>query len=134
MTLSEACVAAAIVVVTVAVATPSFIHAHQIYLLNASARAVAGGMHAARIAAVTRNAACRVAVPSAAMFAIECQQGQWLQIESMFLPYGMTLTANSKPTFHSRGNVSPTGTLKLCNRFKRCLQVIVNVSGRVRIQ
>ena len=134
MTVSEVCVAAAIVTATLAIASPSFIHAHQTYVLNSTARAVAGSMHTARILAVTRNADCRVAVPSAAMLSIECQQEHWRQIEATSLPHGMVLTANAKPTFHARGNVSPAGTLTVCNRFNRCLRVIVNVSGRVRIQ
>jgi hypothetical protein len=134
MTLSEACVAAAILTTALAVAAPSFMHAHQAYLLNSTARAIAGSLHMARIAAVTQNADCRISVPSAALLSIECDQGQWQQIEGLTLPHGMVLSANARPTFHARGNVSPAGTLTVCNRFGLCLRVIVNVSGRVRIQ
>jgi hypothetical protein len=134
MTLTELSATAAIVSTLLAIGAPSFIHIHQSYLLHSAARAVAGSMHVARIAAVTRNRDCRVAVPSAAVVSIECQAPVWQMIESTMMPHGMVLTPNAKPTFHARGNVAPAGTVKVCNRFDRCLKVIVNVNGRVRIQ
>ena len=137
MSLTESCIAVAIVSTTMAIASPSLMRARETYILQSEARAVAGRLHAARIAAIVRNRDCRIVVPAATSYFTECQNSsasEWHTIENMVLPEGFAISANAKPEFHRLGNVSPAATLTVCNRFSRCLRVIVNVNGRVRIQ
>jgi hypothetical protein len=91
-------------------------------------------MQAARIEAITRNRDCRMNVTSGTGYVVECQDTNWKVIEKVTLPHGITVSANNKPEFHRRGNVSPTATLTLSDTYGRKTQVVVNVNGRVRVQ
>ena len=133
MSFTESCLAVAVVSTTMAIAAPSLSRARESFLLQSAARHVAATMHAARVSAITRNRDCRMMVTAPISYAIECQNASWMTIENVTLPQSMTVTANARPKFHTRGNVSPTATFRVCDRL-RCLQVIVNVNGRVRIQ
>lgn len=134
MSLTESCVAAAVVLTVMAIAVPSLIRARDTYVLQSAARDVATKMHATRVSAITRNRDCRMVVTSAVSCAIECQASSWQVIDTLNLPEGITVAANAHPEFHRRGNVSPAATLTVRNGSGRSLQVIVNLNGRVRIE
>ena len=134
MTLTESCVAAAVVSTLMAIAAPSLIRAKETYTLTSAAHEVAAKMHATRIAAIVRDQDCRLTVTSATSYVMECQSSFWQVVDRMTLPRGITVTANARPEFHRRGNVSPTGTFTLGNPSGRTARVVVNVNGRVRIQ
>jgi type II secretory pathway pseudopilin PulG len=134
MTLIETGIAVAIMVTTIAVATPSLVRAQDAYVLQSAARMLETHMQAARIHAVTRNRDCRINVTSTTSYVVECQGALWDPIETIALPRGLTIAANARPEFHERGNVAPTATITVSNSAGRSLRVIVNVNGRVRIQ
>ena len=134
MTLTESCVAAAVVSTFMAISAPSLVRAKETYTLASAAHDVASKMHATRIAAILRNQDCRLTVTSATSYVMECQAPSWQVIERVRLSKGVTVTANARPEFHPRGNVSPTATITLSNRSGRTVRVIVNVNGRVRLQ
>jgi Tfp pilus assembly protein FimT len=135
MTFTESCVAAAVVSTLMAIAAPSLVRAKETYTLSAAAHEVAAKMHATRITAIVRNQDCRLTVTSATSYVMECQLGaSWQLVERITLSGDITVTANARPEFHRRGNVSPTGTFTVSNPSGRTARVIVNVNGRVRIQ
>jgi Tfp pilus assembly protein FimT len=134
MTLPESCIVAAIVSTLMAIATPSLVRAKETYALASAAHEVAAKMHATRITAIVRNQDCRITVTSATSYVTECQTTSWQTIERITLHGNITVTANARPEFHRRGNVSPTGTFTLSNASGRTVRVVVNVNGRVRIQ
>ena len=135
MTLTEACVAAAVVSTLMAIATPSLVRAKETYTLASAARGVASKLHATRIAAIVRNQDCRLTVTSATSYVMECQStSAWQVIENVTLSNDVTVTANARPEFHRRGNVSPTATFTLSNPAGNTVHVVVNVNGRVRVQ
>lgn len=137
MSLTESCIVVAIVTTTMAIASPSLIRARETYVLQSEARSVAGRLHAARISAIVRNRDCRLSVLTPTRYVVECQVSSasgWNPVENATLPEGFSIAANATPQFHRHGNVSPAATLTVCNRFDRCLKVIVNINGRVRIQ
>jgi len=134
MSLTESCVAAVVISTVMAIALPSLNRARQTYALQSAAHDVAGRMHFARISAIARNRDCRLAVTSTVSYVIECDEGTWRTIEYLAMPQGITVTANARPEFHRRGNVSPTATFTLRNRTGAARRVVVNVNGRVRIQ
>src|SRR5437762_13538713 len=111
MSLTETCVAIAIMVTTIAVAIPSLVHAREIYILQSAARMVESRMQSARINAVTRNRDCRINVTSSTSYIVECQGTVWDTIETIALPRGITATASARPEFHQHGNVAPTATI-----------------------
>jgi Tfp pilus assembly protein FimT len=130
----ESCVAVAIISSTVVVAVPSLIRMREIYELDAAARQVAGRMQWARIKAISRNRDCRFRVTSEVTYAVECADPAWLVEESVVLPRGFRITANAVPRFHGRGNASPTGTVSVWDSRSRSKRVIVNITGRVRVE
>ena len=134
MTLLESCVTVAIISVTAIAAVPSLIRARENYQLDATARQVAGHLQSARIKALNRNRDCRVRVTSNATYLIECEDPSWKPEESVALPRGFRIMANASPQFHRRGNVSPTGTITVLNSQGRSRRVIVNITGRVRVE
>jgi Type II transport protein GspH len=134
MSLTESCIAGIVVSTVMAVALPSLNRARQTYVLRSAAYDVAGRMHFTRISAITRNRDCRLSVTSAVSYVVECDDGSWRVIEHLAMPRGVTLSANARPEFHRRGNVSPTATFTLRNTAGAVRRVIVNVNGRVRIQ
>jgi Tfp pilus assembly protein FimT len=117
-----------------AIAVPSLVRTKEPYTLASAARNVASRMHAARIAAIARNQDCRLAVTSGVSYVIDCENPEWQVIERITLEDGITVTANNRPEFHRRGNVSPTATFTLRNAAGATALVVVNVNGRVRVQ
>ena len=134
MTLSESCLVLAIASTAMAVATPSLLRSRDVYMLNASARDVATRLYAAKIHAITRKQDCRLRVSSPTSYVLECENEGWEEIEYVILTRGITVTANARPEFHRRGNVSPTATISVWDRTGRVKRIVVNVNGRVRIQ
>jgi type II secretory pathway pseudopilin PulG len=134
MTLTESCVAAAVVSTLMAIAAPSLVRAKETYTLASAARDVASKMHATRITAIVHNQDCRLTVTSATSYVMECEATSWEVVERITLSNDITVTANARPEFHRRGNVSPTATFTLKNPSGRTARVIVNVNGRVRVQ
>lgn len=134
MSLIELCVTVAIVSTIAVIATPSLKRSREIYELDATARQVASRMQLARIKAISRNLDCRIRVTSEVTYAVECEDPAWLIEESAVLPRGFRITANAAPQFHERGNVSPAGTLTIWDSRLRSKRVIVNITGRVRVE
>jgi type II secretory pathway pseudopilin PulG len=134
MSLLESCVAVAIISTAAIVAVPSLVRAREIYELEATARQVAGKLQSARILAVSRNRDCRMRVTSDVSFLIECEDSFWLTEESFVLPRGFRITANAAPRFHRHGNASPTATIGIWDSRSRSKRVIVNITGRVRVE
>jgi Tfp pilus assembly protein FimT len=135
MTLLETCATIAIASTAVLFAAPSLIKARENHQHEAVARQVAGKMQWTRIKAVSRNRDCRVRVVSAASYVIECEEGlSWQTEETVTLPQGFRVTASASPRFHSRGNVAPAATLVVWNSHSRSKRVVVNITGRVRVE
>jgi type II secretory pathway pseudopilin PulG len=134
MSLIESCAAVAIISTVAAVAAPSLIRAREIYELDATARQVASRMQSARIKAISRNVDCRIRVTSEVTYAVECEDPAWRIEESPVLPRGFRITANAAPQFHERGNVSPAGTITVWDKRLRSKRIIVNITGRVRVE
>ena len=134
MTLTESGIALAIAATTLAIATPSVLRSRDAYIINSAAHDVATRLYAARVQAITRNQDCRFRVTSTTNYVVECDSGSWNVVENADMPRGLTITANARPEFHRRGNVSPTGTIVLWDGTGRVKRVVVNVNGRVRIQ
>jgi type II secretory pathway pseudopilin PulG len=134
MTLLESCITVVLVSVTAVVALPSLVRARENYELDSTARQVAGNLQSARIKALTRNRDCRVRVTSAATYVIECEDPSWKPDEFVVVPRGFRITANASPQFHRRGNASPAGTITVWNKSGRSKRVIVNITGRIRIE
>ena len=70
MTLTESCIAAAVVSTLMAIAVPALVRSKETYTLASAARDVAAKMHATRIAAIVRNQDCRMTVTSASAGAL----------------------------------------------------------------
>ena len=134
MSLLESCASIAIISTVVMFAAPSLIKARENYQLNAVARQVAGKMQWTRIKAISRNCDCRVRVSSPTSYVIECQSPAWRVDETVVLPRGFRITATASPEFHIRGNVAPTATLTVWDIHSQTKRVIVNITGRVRVE
>ncbi len=134
MSLVEACAAIGVISAIAVIATPNVVRAREIYQLDATARQVAGHMHWTRIKAISGNRGCRVRVTSEVTYAIECRDSAWLIDQSIVLPRGFRITANAAPEFHERGNVSPAGTLTVWDSRLRSRRIVVNITGRVRVE
>ena len=134
MTLLESSIAVAIVSVTAIVAVPPLIRARESYELDSTARQVAGNLQSARVKAVSRNHDYRVRVTSPVTYAIEREDPTWKLDEALLVPRGFRITANASPQFHRRGNVSPTGTITVWSPSGRSKKIIVNITGRIRIE
>src|SRR5262247_3769723 len=134
MSLTESCIVLVIASSCMIVATPSLIRARDAYILKAAARDVASKLYLARISAITRNRDCRIRVTSSTSYTVECQESTWQSIDSATLPRGITITANARPEFHRRGNVSPAATISVWDSNGRSVRVVVNINGRLRIQ
>ena len=115
------------------IAVPPLVRARENYHLDATARQIAGNMQSARIKAVTRNRDCRLRVTSAVTYVIECQNPSWKVDETVLLPRGFHMTATATPAFHHRGNVSPAATVTVWNSSGKSKRVIVNITGRIRL-
>ena len=134
MTLLESSVTIAIVSVTALVAIPPLVRARESYELDATVRQVAGNLQSARVKAVSRNRDYRVRVTSSVTYAIEREDPIWKLDEALIIPRGFRITANASPQFHRRGNASPAGTITVSSPSGRSKKVIVNITGRIRIE
>jgi len=133
MTLIETCVTIGIVSTLVIFSAPSLIKARENYQLDAVARQVAGKMQWTRIKAISRNRDCRIRVNSQISYVIECQNPNWQTEETVALPRTFRVTATASPEFHARGNVAPTATLTIWDIHLKTKRVVVNITGRVRV-
>lgn len=134
MTLLESSITVAILSVTAIVAVPPLIRARESYELDATARQVAGNLQAARVKALTRNRDYRVRITSPVTYVIELEDAMWKIDEALLVPRGFRITANASPQFHARGNASPTATLIVWSPSGRSKKIIVNITGRIRIE
>lgn len=134
MSLLESCASVAIVATFVVFAAPSLIRARENYQLDVLARQVAGKMQWTRIKAISRARDCRMRVNSETSYVIECEDPVWRTDENVGLPRGFRITANASPQFHKRGNASPSGTLTVWDSHSKSKRVIVNITGRVRVE
>jgi hypothetical protein len=133
MSLVETCVGLAIVSGIVFFAAPSLIRARDNYQLDQTARQVAGQMQWTRIKAISRDRDCRLRVTSATSYAIECKESAWVADEIVTLPIGFQITASATPQFHKRGNAAPAATITIWDRHFNSKNVVVNITGRVRV-
>ena len=133
MSLLESLVSIGIISTVVIFAVPSLIKARENYQLDAVARQVAGKMQGTRIKAISRNRDCRIRVSSSTSYVVECQYPEWRADETVVLPNGFRITATASPEFHIRGNVAPTATLTVWDKYSKTKRVIVNITGRVRV-
>ena len=133
MTLLESCAGIALLSASVIFAAPSLMKARDNYLLDAVARQVAGRMQWTRIKAISRYRDCRMRVNSPTSYVIECQDPTWQADEIVTLPRGFRITATATPEFHVRGNVAPAATLIVSDAHSHTKRVIVNITGRVRV-
>ena len=134
MSLLESCATIAIISTVVVFTAPSLIRARENYQLESVARQVAGKMQWTRIKAISRNNDCRIRVSAQTTYVIECQNPDWLVEETIVLPRSFRITASASPEFHPRGNVAPTATLTVWDNRSKTRQVIVNITGRVRVE
>jgi hypothetical protein len=133
MSLLESCAGIAIVSTVVLFAAPSLVKARENYQLDSVARQVAGKMQWTRVKAISRNRDCRIRVASQASYIIECQDPDWRLEETVVLPNGFRVTATASPEFHARGNVAPAATFTIWNLRSATKRVVVNITGRVRV-
>ncbi len=133
MTLLETCSSVLIISTVTFFAAPSLIRARENYQLDVLSRQVAAKMQSTRIKAISRNRDCRVRVNSDVSYVIECEYSQWRQDETVTLPRGFRITANTSPEFHKRGNASPAGTLTVWDSRMKSKRIIVNITGRIRV-
>ena len=134
MSLLEACAGVAIISGVVFFAAPSLIRARKNYQLDVVSRQVAAKTQWTRIKAISRDRDCRIRVDSQTSYVIECQgPTTWQADESVALPHGFKITASAWPEFHARGNVAPTATLTIWNVHSKTKAVVVNITGRVRV-
>jgi len=129
----ESCATVAILSTVILFTAPSLIRARQNYELDSVARQVAGKMQWTRLKAISRNRDCRIRVISSTSYVVECQYASWRTDETVMLPRGFTVAANASPEFHQRGNVAPSATLTIADSHSNSKRVIVNITGRVRV-
>jgi hypothetical protein len=137
MSLMETCASVAIISTVVFFATPSLIRARDNYHLDQTTRSLAGKMQWTRLKAISRDRDCRIRVISTVSYAVECKDPTWLiwlADETVTLPRGFQIVANATPQFHKRGNASPAATITISDRRNNSKQVVVNITGRVRVQ
>ena len=134
MSLLESCATIAIVSTVVVFAAPSLIRARENYQLDAVARQVAGNAQWTRVKAISRNRDCRVRVNTPASYVIECEASGWEIDQTVAMPRGFRITANAAPEFHKRGNASPAATPTIFDTHSKSKRVIVNITGRVRVE
>jgi Tfp pilus assembly protein FimT len=134
MSLLEVCVVITLICSLTFFAAPSLIRARETYQLDAVAWQVAGRMQWTRIKAISRNRDCRIRIDSPTSYIIECQSSTtWQPDENVSLPRGFRITASAWPEFHARGNVAPTATLTIWDVHAKTKAIVVNITGRVRV-
>jgi hypothetical protein len=135
MSVLETCAGVAIVSTLVFFAAPSLIRTRDNYQLDQATRQVAGQMQWTRVKAISRNQDCRLRVVSTSSYVVECKVSSiWLTDETVGLPAGFQLSATATPVFHKRGNASPAATITIWDRHFNSKSVVVNITGRVRVQ
>ena len=134
MSLLETCTGVAIVSAVVFFAAPSLIRARDNYQLDQTTRQVAGQMQWTRIKAISRDRDCRLRVISTTSYVVECKESVWVVDETVTLPVGFQITASATPQFHKRGNASPAATITIWDRRFNSKSVVVNITGRVRVE
>jgi len=134
MSLLETCAGVAVVSAVVFFAAPSLIRSRDNYQLDQTTRQVAGRMQWTRIKAISRDQDCRFRVVSTTSYVIECKGSVWLPDETVALPAGFQITASATPVFHKRGNASPAATMTIWDKHFNSKAVVVNITGRVRVQ
>ena len=134
MSLLETCAGVAVVSAVVFFAAPSLIRSRDNYQLDQTTRQVAGRMQWTRIKAISRDQDCRFRVVSTTSYVIECKGPVWLPDETVALPAGFQITASATPVFHKRGNASPAATMTIWDKHFNSKAVVVNITGRVRVQ
>jgi type II secretory pathway pseudopilin PulG len=136
MSLIESTVAVAIAGTAIAAVTPSILRSREAYTLRSAAQDVVATLYSARIHAISDGRDCRFHVLTPTSYAVECQTAAsaWTEVDRRSTPQGLTVTANNRPEFHPRGNVSPAATITVWNASGRSMRVVVNTNGRVREQ
>ncbi|HEY2384545.1 MAG TPA: hypothetical protein VGK48_25495 [Terriglobia bacterium] len=134
MTLLESCLSIGILSAIAFFATPSLLRARDNYQLDQVTRQVAGNTQWTRVKAISRSRDCRIRVISNTSYVMECLDPEWLADETIVLPGGFQISANAAPEFHKRGNVSPAATLTITGSHANSKQVVINITGRVRVQ
>ena len=134
MTLFESCLCVAILSIFAFFAAPSLLRARDNYQLDLVTRQMAANTEWTRVKAISRSRDCRVRVISATSYVMECLDPVWLADQTVTMPQGFQITATAAPQFHKRGNVAPAGTLTIWDVHSHFKQVIVNITGRVRVQ
>ena len=134
MSLIETCISIAIASALVFFSAPSLVRARENYQLDQTTRQLAGKMQWTRVKAISRNRDCRIRILSAVSYAIECKDSIWLTDETVVLPRGFQITGTATPQFHKRGNAAPAATLTVWDRRVQSKNVIVNITGRVRVE
>ena|ERR1051325_1579523 len=134
MSLLETCTAAAILSGVVFFAAPSLIRSRDNYQLDQVTRQVAGHMQWTRLKAISRDQDCRLRVVSTTSYVVECKGSMWLPDETVGLPAGFQISSTATPVFHKRGNASPAATVTIWDKRFNSKSVVVNITGRVRVQ
>jgi Tfp pilus assembly protein FimT len=134
MSLLESCISVAIILTIGFFAAPSIMKARDNYQLDLVTRQVAGNTQWTRVKAISRSRDCRVRVVSSTSYAMECLDPVWIADQTVALPQGFQISANATPQFHKRGNVAPAATLTISDKHSHSKQVVINITGRVRVQ
>ncbi len=58
----------------------------------------------------------------------------WQTHETVTLPRGFQLTATAAPQFHKHGNAAPAGTITIWDRRMNSRRVVVNFTGRIKVE
>ena len=132
--LLEACLVVAIISSLMMIAVPSFVEARQQWLLQSAAYQIRSELHYARIQSIMRMQDCRLRVTSPVTYLVECQTHAWLPLRYGTMPRRLRVTANNRPEFHPRGNVAPMASIFVWNDRGARKRIVVNRSGRVRIE
>ena len=134
MTLFESCLTVGILSTMAFFAAPPIMRARDNYQLDLVTRQLAANTQWTRIKAISRGRDCRVRVVSATSYVMECLDPVWTADQTIILPAGFLISANASPDFHKRGNVAPAATLTISDTHGHSKQVVVNITGRVRVQ
>ena len=135
MTLVETCTAVVIVSGVLFFAAPSLMRVRDNYQLDQTARQVAGQLQWARIKAISRDEDCRLRLLSTTSYVIECKSSTlWAADETVALTSGFQITGNATLVFHKRGNAAPAATFTIWDRHFNSKSVVINITGRVRVQ
>ena len=134
MSLLESCISVAIILTIGFFAAPSIMKARDNYQLDLVTRQVAGNTQWTRVKAISRSRDCRIRVVSSTSYAMECLDPVWIADQTVALPQGFQISANATPQFHKRGNVAPAATLTISDKHSHSKQVVINITGRVRVQ